>query len=365
MSATGAAAELNLTLTPEQAAALLPVEASEIRVEFLRPSNHSWRITADGSTYFLKVHTKDWYGGVPAPTVARHEASSYRLLAEHGLATPALVYDQLSSDNPLGWPYLIVSELDGTSLTELLDDADQHEADDALHKIGTYLARMHAITFRYPGYLVDGAPKAPPRPDGWQHGIWRYQRMLGQAIQTWAEDAKLIGPAVMDEIMTLLADKIDDLRRSFHPPRFTHGDCHAGQFFLTETAAGPTRVRCRRPGGRVGRLPAGRSRQVHDRNGRPVPYPPPVVEPADRRLRADRFRSAPTLATRQRPHQLRLPRPQLMAGQPGPDRPAYRGRPRLGGTLRPGRDRLNAVRNRGTKITTSRTQPWQPRRGWF
>lgn len=238
MSATGAETEITLTLTPDQAAALLPVEASEIRVEFLRPSNHSWRITADGSTYFLKVHTKDWYGGVPAPTVTRHEASTYRLLAEHGLATPTLVYDQLSTDNPLGWPYLILSELEGTSLTDLLDDADQDKADEAMHEVGAYLAKMHAITFEYPGYLVDGAPKEPPRPDKWQHGIWRYQRMLGQAIQIWTEDAAVIGPAVMDEVMTLLADKIDDLRRGFHPPRFTHGDCHASQFFLTETAGG-------------------------------------------------------------------------------------------------------------------------------
>lgn len=238
MSPTGAESDRNLTLTPEQAAALLPFETAEIGVEFLRKSNHSWRITADGSTYFLKVHTKDWYGGLPAPNVARHEASSYRLLADHGLATPALVYDHPSADNPLGWPYLILSELGGTSLTELLDDADQHKADDALRQVGTYLARMHAITFQHPGYLVDGPPKEPPHPDRWQHGIWRYQRMLGQAIQTWAEDAATTGPAVMDDVMSLLADKIDDLRRGFDPPRFTHGDCHAGQFFLTETAAG-------------------------------------------------------------------------------------------------------------------------------
>lgn len=158
MSATGAETEMCLTLAPEQAAALLSVEASEIRVEFLRPSNHSWRITTEDSIYFLKVHTKDWSGGVPAPTVAHHEASTYRLLAEHGLATPDLVHEDLPTTNPLGWPYLILSELDGTLLTELLDEAEQRKADEAMREVGDYLARLHAITFQYPGHLVDGAP---------------------------------------------------------------------------------------------------------------------------------------------------------------------------------------------------------------
>ena len=86
---------------------------------------------------------------------------------------------------------------------------------------------MHSITFDYPGYLVDGPPVAPPDPDRWQHGIWRCERF-------GAEVKNDLDLATADALACLIVDKIADLRDSYQPPRFVHGDCHANQFFLVK-----------------------------------------------------------------------------------------------------------------------------------
>lgn len=224
--------EIDLTLTPAQAAELLPFNARDLHVEFLRPSNHSWRIVADGEAFYVKAHTKPWYHGEPSPDVVRHEITAHRLLREADLPTPEVVGSSLSCDNPLRWPYLLTRELEGEALTDLLPRLRQQAAEAALRAVGRHLAGMHAITFEHPGPLIDGPPAAPPDPESWQHWIWRPERLLNQAYALWADDAAQVGAATMDTVSGLLADQLPALRQTYQPPRFVHGDCHASQFFL-------------------------------------------------------------------------------------------------------------------------------------
>ncbi len=207
-----------------------------VAVRFLRAGNHTWRIAGAGGVWYLKAHTKDWYGGdaVEAGLAVRHEVSGHRILAAAGLRTPRVVRASESCENALGWPYLLTAEAGGTSLVELLPTRRRDEADDVLQEVGRHLAGMHAIRFEHPGYLIDGAPV-----DGeYQHPCWRFERFLVGAIGTWAEDRTRVEPRVMDRLAGLLADSLDAVRRAFEAPRFTHGDCHANGFFLERTAVG-------------------------------------------------------------------------------------------------------------------------------
>lgn len=112
----------DLRLTCETAAAILGAKTEEVsEVRFLRPENHSWRVVVDGSAYYVKAHTKDWYRDTSASSFpVRHEMTGHRLLREAGLPVPSVAGYSTNTENPLGWPYLITRELEGASLVELL-----------------------------------------------------------------------------------------------------------------------------------------------------------------------------------------------------------------------------------------------------
>jgi hypothetical protein len=143
----------DLQLTREIAAAILGAKTEGVSdVQFLRRENHSWRVVADGSAYYVKAHTKDWYEATPASSLpVRHEVTGYRLLGEAGLPTASVVGYSTSTENPLGWPYLITRELEGAPLVELLPALSAQEADAALRAVGAYLSEMHTLTYEHPG----------------------------------------------------------------------------------------------------------------------------------------------------------------------------------------------------------------------
>lgn len=223
-----------LRLTREIAAAILgakPEQVSDVR--FLRPENHSWRVVADGSAYYVKAHTKDWYRDTPAsPVPVRHEVTGYRLLREAGLPTASVVRYSAGSENPLGWPHLITRELEGAPLVELLPALSLQEADAALRAVGAYLSAMHSLTYEHPGYLIDGPP-GPPPPDQWLHWLARLERFLLHFFENMAADAASVDLATRDAAASLLERTLPQLREAYRPLRFVHGDCHASVFFLT------------------------------------------------------------------------------------------------------------------------------------
>jgi len=232
--------ELEAAMSTQVAREILNCQG-HVEVEFLRPSNHTWRITCERGVSFLKAHSKDWYGGSvsSAGGAVAHEAGAHQLLKEKGLATPTVVAAERSADNPLGWPYLLTERLAGASLVDVVDPVEKKSSDLAMEAVGAHLARMHAITFQHPGYVGDGPPRRP-EADAWQHSIWTFERFALQSMRTWSTDAETVPPSVMDAVMRLFAEQLPAVQRSFFPSCFTHGDCHANQFFLVRDAAGWT-----------------------------------------------------------------------------------------------------------------------------
>lgn len=226
-----------LALDSPTAAAIFGADHRNISaVEFLRPYNHTWRITADGGLiYFLKAHTKDWYDSKPAsPGPVLHEVTGHRILRSAGLAAAQVIAYSTDSDNPLGWPYLITRQLPGGPLTDHLLKSSTDEADKALAAVGRYLATMHSLTFEHPGYLIDGPPP-PPTPNQWLHWLSRPERFLLYFFQTLTADATDVTLATRDAAASLLEHTLPRLRPAYQPLRFVHGDCHASTFYLHRT----------------------------------------------------------------------------------------------------------------------------------
>lgn len=224
----------DLELDRRTAAAILDTDHRNISaVEFLRPHNHTWRVTAaDGTIYFVKAHTKDWYDSNPAsPVQVLHEVTGHRVLRAAGLAAAQVVTYSTDTDNPLGWPYLITRQLPGDPLIELLAGLPATEAELALLEVGRYLSTMHRITFEHPGYLIEGPPP-PPDPNQWLHPLSRPERFLLYFFETLTADSAVVTVATRDTAAGLLERTLPKLRPAYQPLRFVHGDCHANAFYL-------------------------------------------------------------------------------------------------------------------------------------
>ncbi len=224
----------DLQLNRESAAAILGAKTEGVSdVRFLRRENHSWRVVVDGSAYYVKAHTKDWYKDTPASSFpVRHEVTGHRLLREAGLPTASVVGYSTSTENPLGWPHLITRELEGAPLVEVLPALSRQDADAALRAVGAYLSEMHSLTYENPGYLIDGPP-GRPQPNQWLHWLARLERFLLYFFENLAADSTSVDLATRDAAASLLERTLPELREAYRPLRFVHGDCHASVFFLT------------------------------------------------------------------------------------------------------------------------------------
>lgn len=200
-------------------------------IELIKRHNDLWRLQTSVGAFYLKAYTKAWYGDDISATsgCVTHEAVAHTVLQQHGLAGPAIRW-AATDDQVLGRPALLLGELPGQSLTVLLTHFSA-EADDLLRSVGAYLARMHAITFPFPGYLMTlEGPGRVPHPASWQHPIWTLDAWHRRAL------AILEAPDLPSELRASLqkhlTDFLPELYAAYVGPRFTHGDCHASQFFL-------------------------------------------------------------------------------------------------------------------------------------
>ena len=202
------------------------------RASLLKRHNHVYRIKTPTDTLFLKCYTKDWYGGEFANTdgCVEHETAAWKVLAAHGVAVPEVVLDLRDCDHALGRPVVVTRQLRGTALTDLLYAADDTLWNAVLEATGDYLRQVHAITFDRPGYIMDGGPDTF---DGsWQHFLWSAAQTQCTALATLEADTPRLEPALVQELRSVLETTERVLAPAWQPPRFTHGDCHAGQFFL-------------------------------------------------------------------------------------------------------------------------------------
>ena len=232
-----------LTLTAHQAEELLGLTGGNgpVVVTVVARENHVWHLRQGEDGFFLKTHTKDWYQGgvVQLGACVRHEAVAYEILAAHDISAPDVVLAETDNSNPFGRPFLLTRALAGTSLTPLLR---QHTGDQfarLLEAAGSYLRRVHEITFRFPGYLMELAgPDTPPDPNAWEHPIWTARQAQADALALLDADRPRLSRATARRVEAVFADLSATLEPIYRPPRFTHGDCHVGQFYLAAGADG-------------------------------------------------------------------------------------------------------------------------------
>src|SRR5258706_81298 len=223
-------------LSEQQASDILKLAGlnGRVIVDNVKQYNHVYRLRYGDEVFFLKTYMKDWYGDDIAATggCVEHEACAWSILAANGLATPEVVLALQGCDNPLERPLIVTRALRGANLVEQL----QHMGDIGclLETTGAYLNQMHAITFAFPGYLINGGPSAPPSEDDWQHSIWTAQQWQKNALATLRHEGRQLAPEVTGRLATTLAGAEQALASVYVPPRYTHGDCWAHQFFLFE-----------------------------------------------------------------------------------------------------------------------------------
>ena len=210
-------------------------------VELIKQGNDVFRLVSGTDHYFLKTYTKSWYGSDPATTGFHviHESTAWAILARHGLRAPTVVYATPNSDNPISRPFLLTRELEGRPFTDWLMEADQKTQDTLLNVVGDYLRQMHEITFEFPGYLSTlRGPPEPSDPAGWQHRCWSAKTRQVEAWKQIQADNADLTEVTRIEAQQACSQISSRLMNAYLPPRFTHGDCHAHQFFLVRNRAG-------------------------------------------------------------------------------------------------------------------------------
>src|SRR4051794_32782867 len=90
-----------------------------VAVTPIKRHNHVYRMECEGTAFFLKTYTKDWYGGdIPATGgCVEHEACAWSILAAHGLETPEVALARSDCANSLGRPFIVTRELCGANMT--------------------------------------------------------------------------------------------------------------------------------------------------------------------------------------------------------------------------------------------------------
>lgn len=213
-------------------------------IHLVKRENDVYRINSGEQTFFLKMYTKSWYGADVTATAfhVRHERAAWAILKAHGLAVPEVMSADTTRANLVERPFILTRELAGKPLVDLLMLADDAEFDALLRAVGDYLRHMHTITFETVGYLdtADG-PSVSPDPDSWLHRCWSPVQRQKNAL-AYLETIRLgLEESLASRLESHFLTMADRLKEDYQPPRFTHGDCHAHQFFL-ESVAGEWRV---------------------------------------------------------------------------------------------------------------------------
>ena len=205
-----------------------------VQITQVRQHNHTYRLTCQGQTFYLKLHTKDWYPSDDAETgySVYHEVSAWSILTRHGLATPEVALLGMNSNNPLGRAFLLTREVPGSILLDVLPHMSQQELFQVLHEVGDYLRRMHNITFVYAGYIIDEGPTVPPDVNAWQHPIWTLA-VFEQALQAWVQAQRDELPSSLFAQLQQKASQASELLTpGYVTPRFTQGDCGIDQIMV-------------------------------------------------------------------------------------------------------------------------------------
>ena len=212
---------------------LAPLQpGAPLQIDEIKQHNHVYRVVAGGDLLFLKVYTKDWYGGEIAATAGcvQHERAAWAILAAHGMSTPAVLISEANCDNPLGRPVLVTRGLAGTPLGTTAPEVTIAH----LPAVGDYLRRMHAIAFERPGYLMPGGPDDFASATDWRHPLWFFDVWKQQAFRNLEHERAVLPPTLYNEVQGILEQSERILAPAYELPRYTHGDCWPHQFFVAE-----------------------------------------------------------------------------------------------------------------------------------
>ena len=203
-----------------------------IGVDRIKRSNDIDRITTTQGVFFCKTYTKAWYGPPEENDYpVRHEVGAYAALRAYGLPTPEVVRAELDPTPTLGRPYLLLRALEGMTIRQAL--SRQRDVVPMLHAAGDYLRRMHAISFRYPGYVSSAeGPTSEPNPDDWRHGHWASEVVIESAKDRWQQGG--MATWLREGLLECLEANREALEADYVPPRMLHGDCHVDQFFFKD-----------------------------------------------------------------------------------------------------------------------------------
>ena len=215
----------------------LPKAANVVNI---KEFNHVYKIMLhDGQILYLKTYTKDWYGDFNnnAKDISGcvvHEACAYKMLKSNGLPAPNIVLSEETDNNPFGRPFLLLSELKGSCLTNAFENNDIESIAAQLISVGQYMKKMHNIVMSFPGYIMtlEGPMEMPDT--NWQHSIWtkeHWQKVTSNFMNSYLKTMDIPEPTIIEANKFYNENKYE-FEKCYDKYVFVHGDCHASQFFL-------------------------------------------------------------------------------------------------------------------------------------
>jgi Ser/Thr protein kinase RdoA (MazF antagonist) len=228
----------SFSITKEQIQKLLENSAINDSFEFecIKEFNHVYKFIRSNETYFLKIYTKDWYDNDVSHTggAVQHEVGAIKMLKDNDIPSPDVISYSTDSNNSVKRPFLLTKKLKGSSLTEILADANEQEFNKSLFVAGKHLQKVNSITAPFPGYIMDEKPKHYPGEDKWQHRSWTAKARQKDALNMLEKEKDILPSDLEGKLEKLFLSIESEMREEYITPHYIHGDCHPHQFFLYE-----------------------------------------------------------------------------------------------------------------------------------
>lgn len=206
-----------------------------VKVTAVSEYNHVWRLDCEQNRYFLKIFTKDWYSDDTDEYPVEHEQGAYACLAAHDVPSARVALARLDCDNPLMRPFIITEQVPGQVLMALLENTEQGNRDALLSATGSYLRRIHDITFAYPGFVDSIAgPSSPLDDNGYQHDVWTATQKQKNTLAQLAQEKALLPPRLFNELSSKFSRLAETLSPLYQPPRFVLTNAQIDHIFLVD-----------------------------------------------------------------------------------------------------------------------------------
>jgi hypothetical protein len=128
----------------------------------------------------------------------------------------------------------MTEEVPGKVFMELLENAEPGNRD-PLRAVGSYIRRIHDITFDYPGFVDNIAgPSSALDDNGYQHDVWTAKQKQKNALAQLKQEEELLPPRLVDELYSKFSMLEQTLSHLYQPPRFVLTNAQIDHIFLVE-----------------------------------------------------------------------------------------------------------------------------------